>query len=310
MQDVKFDHIVTRVVDSAKLKEAAFERQKNWKAFLYAAIIVCALFIIFITISWKTPTPELPLKEDLVEVVLENVDLEPINLGNSETGNGDVQPLLKGQPAPLEEANTPPPPPQPNNESNEEPADPVVDDNNNDDAPAVNKPVNRPKNPSRNLNNNTPTVNKNPVVNNNPTPKPTPAPKPKGLFRSPNGSGGGGNGNETNNKDGFGKNGTGIQGDPSGVNGGRGTKLTNANLKNRGQIESLTNQSGTNYKGKVILTLNVDENGNATLSSISTTNASTGSNDAKSFARSIVSTMKFPSGVDNRTARIVLDFDY
>jgi hypothetical protein len=306
MEDVKFDHIVTRVANNAKLKEAAFERQKNWKAFLYAAIISSVLFILFIMISWKTPTPELPLKEDLVEVVLENIDIEPINLGNSETGNGDVQPLLKGEAAPLEESNTPP---QPKSESTEEPADPVVDDNNNDDAPVVNKPVNRPKNPSRNLNTTSPTINKNPVVNNT-TVKSPPSPKPKGLFRSPNGTGNGGNSNETNNKDGFGKNENGIQGDPNGVNGGRGKILTNANLKNRGQVESLTNQSGTNYKGKVILTLNVDENGNASLSSISTTNASTGSNDAKSFARSIVSTMKFPSGADNRTARIVLDFDY
>ncbi len=307
MQDVKFDNIITRPIDNAKLKEAAFERQKNWKAFLYAAIIASVLFITFITISWKTPTPELPLKEDLVEVILENIDLEPINLGNETTGKGDVQPLLKGEPAPLEENNTKSN--EPESKSTVEPPDPIVDDNNNDNAPVVNKPINSPKNPTRNVT--TTTTEKKPIVNNNPTPKPAPTPQPKGLFRRKDGTGpGGNNSKENNNKDGFGKDGTGIQGDPNGVNGGKGTKLTNANLKNRGQIENLTNQSGTNYKGKVILSLNVDENGNASLSSISTTNASTGSNDAKQFARSIISTMKFPAGADNRTARIVLDFDY
>src|SRR5258708_2781462 len=77
---------------------ANFEAQKNRQAFSYTALI-CALFLaIAILYTWPLQTPPSQVVQDLIE----------INLGNEKEGMGDVQPLVKGDPAP-EERNIPHP---------------------------------------------------------------------------------------------------------------------------------------------------------------------------------------------------------
>ena len=76
----------------------SFEARKNTKAFSYTAIICGLIVIIAILYTWPLQVPLVPTAQDLIE----------INLGNEKEGMGDVQPLVKGDPAP-EERNIPEP---------------------------------------------------------------------------------------------------------------------------------------------------------------------------------------------------------
>ena len=67
-----------------------FEIQKNTKAFSYTALICALLLAIAFLYKWQLQLPPMPAIQDLIE----------INLGNEQEGMGDVQPLVKGDPAP------------------------------------------------------------------------------------------------------------------------------------------------------------------------------------------------------------------
>jgi hypothetical protein len=303
MKDVKFEDIKPRLPDDAKVQEEIFERKKNFRALIYAVSITVFLFLIFIFISWKTPEPILPIKEDLVEI-----SLDDINLGNDLNGGmGNIQPLVKGDFASSDVADRQQKQTEANNQSTDV-SDPVTDDKDNQDAPDIYKPLFKPAHPSRNVNNTPPAQNNNSNTNTPTTPAKA---KAGGPWKRPNGTGTG-NGAETDN--GF-KNqgngtGTGDRGNPFGTPNGTGTRLTNANLKNRGEVERLASQSGTNYKGTVTLKVRVDENGNASLISAAVNPVTASSAAAKSFAKGIVSNMRFPAGADGREAMIHLEFDY
>ncbi len=71
---------------------ATFEAEKNKKALAYTTVICGILLLLAILISWKLPLPPVPLVQDLIE----------INLGNEVDGSGEVQPLIKGEKAPLD----------------------------------------------------------------------------------------------------------------------------------------------------------------------------------------------------------------
>jgi outer membrane biosynthesis protein TonB len=288
-----------------KIQEKAFEKKKNIQALTYALIISGLLFISFIFVSWTTPEPELPIKEDLVEINLDNIDL-----GNETNGFGDIQPLVKGDfaavdggaPSPKETATENIKAPV------EEAADPETDDNNNDDAPEVPKPVVRPKNPSRDIKPATPPTT--PVTN--PTPRPSPAPKPKATFGGYSKPGATGSGGNNADQDRFGSqgNGTGVgdNGSPYGTPGGTGTRVTAARPTNLGEIQRLAEQSGTNYRGSVKLVLRIDDDGNVT--SIVSNSPSPASREAKAKANEIGYKMKFSKGADGRSVTYTLVFDY
>jgi hypothetical protein len=307
MKDVKFDDIKPPALNMVKVQETIFERKKNFKALIYALSITVFLFLIFIFVSWKTPEPTLPIKEDLVEI-----SLDDINLGNDPNGAaGKIQPLVKGDFASENAANKQQNQATASNQSTEV-SDPVTEDKDNADAPDVYKPLFKPAIPSHRVQTTPPSQNNsNPA--NNPTPAPVSPAKAKvgGPWKRPNGTATG-NGAETDNgfrNQGNG-NGTGDRGNPFGTPNGTGTRLTNANLKNRGEIERLAGQSGTNYKGTVTLKVRVDDNGNASLLSASVSPVTASSAAAKSFAKGIVSNMRFPAGADGREALIHLEFDY
>jgi outer membrane biosynthesis protein TonB len=159
--------------------------QKNIKAAAITAgvhaVLLLLLFLIPIAMSGIG-------KKDLIDEGIE------VNLGNSDIGFGDVQPLIPDEPAPDIQPESAPPKEQistPVEETEKE-----VSERDDADAPEVNKPEKKTT-PVKV----TPTNNP-PVVKTNPSPKtvvnPTPAPpKPKAVYNG--GTGTGGNNSDTYN---------------------------------------------------------------------------------------------------------------
>lgn len=77
--------------------ELSFEKEKNIKAAVYTGVICLALSLIFFVLKWQEPAPKIipPLAEYM-----------EVNLGNSNTGGGEIPPKLKGAPAPEQSATT------------------------------------------------------------------------------------------------------------------------------------------------------------------------------------------------------------
>ena len=76
-----------------------FETQKNIKAGTITGIICGALILLFFFVSWTIPQNIPPVVEEGIEV----------NLGNSDEGSGNIQPLIPEPPAAAEkEVNNPP----------------------------------------------------------------------------------------------------------------------------------------------------------------------------------------------------------
>ncbi|WP_298390760.1 hypothetical protein, partial [Hydrotalea sp.] len=78
-----------------------FEIEKNWKAAAYTLLICIGIFLLFFFLKWTLPQIHPPATEDGIEV----------NLGNSETGLGDIAPQMQGIPSVNqdEQLKTPPP---------------------------------------------------------------------------------------------------------------------------------------------------------------------------------------------------------
>jgi outer membrane biosynthesis protein TonB len=297
MKDINFADIETKEKSNLKKVAEKEEVSKNQKAFTYMAIVAGTIFLIFFIIKLPAAKLETQIKEEnLIEIEIE----DPINLGNDANGAlGDIQPLIKGDFAPPDA--TPESNPKPSAET-EEPTPPPLTNDNNTDAVEVPKAK---KNPPVSINKPPRTT----TTTSRPTPNTAP-PRPRASMGTPR-PGGTDNGNGATT-DRFGTQGNGRgngdQGNPFGTPNGTGQRLSNANLKNSGEITRLTEQSGTNFKGKVTLVLRVDDDGNVT--GINSNSPAPSSKEAKTFASSIAYKMKFPAGADGRTATIVLDFDY
>jgi outer membrane biosynthesis protein TonB len=292
-----------------KQQEQDFERKKNTKALGYTLGISGLLLLLFFFASWKTPEPELPIKEDLVEI-----DLGELNLGNTDNGKGDVQPLIRGDFAAVKQETAPV---KSNPAPAEDAADPLTDDNNNDDAPEVVKQTQKPVKPSNHIADRqvTTTRNNNPPTNNPPAEPVRTPPRPRAQMTAPGRNGPGGNNTDGYNNSRSQGDGTrtGDQGDPNGSPNGTGTgprKLTDNNMINKGEISRLANQSGTNYRGRITLNLSVDENGTVTnVNNVSASPVSDGAAEAKSFARSLAYKIKYKPGGDGRTATTYINFN-
>jgi len=197
--------------------DAHFERDKNLQASGITAAVCIAVFLLFFFVQWTLPQIQKPEVNEGIEV----------NLGNSDFGSGDEQPLVPGEPAP--ESNPAPssPPPASTAAPAEEPAD-----HDPDGAPAttptkVVKPETKPTPPT--------SAPKKAVTM--PTP---PAPKPKAQMNKPYT---GGNGTGGNNQDSY--NNSHSQGnDPSGI-GDKGKMNGNPNS------DSYTGNGGSGSGGGV-----------------------------------------------------------
>ncbi len=81
-------------MNTSKIMTAAFETEKNRKAFIYTTIICVAILLILLLVSWKNAPHPPVIAEEFIE----------INLGNDEEGFGEVQPLIKGEKSPSSDA--------------------------------------------------------------------------------------------------------------------------------------------------------------------------------------------------------------
>ena len=76
--------------------QLSFEQEKNIKAGVYTGLICLALSLVFFVLKWQEPAPKVvpPLPEYM-----------EVNLGNSNTGSGDIPPMSQSAPAPEQGAN-------------------------------------------------------------------------------------------------------------------------------------------------------------------------------------------------------------
>ncbi len=163
--------------------QASFERQKNAKAAGITILICALLFIVFYWVHWAQPQTQAPIADTGIEV----------NLGNSETGAGDVAPQLPGDPAKDAAAidNAAAPISLPAQQDQQINADP----NETNDVPVINNPTTKtiPATPKK-----TPAVE---VKKTSPvTIAAPPFPKPRALMgKNSGGNGNGGNGADSYN---------------------------------------------------------------------------------------------------------------
>ncbi len=185
-----------------------FESEKNRKAFLYTLAIMALLLLIAFFVKWQNPLPPQPIAQDLIE----------INLGNFDEGDGEVQPLIKGEKAPDAESNPEPTPPAPPTEQ-EETMPPPVEESDDEDAAPISKPVVKTTTPKPiSPKPSTPVVAANPKPtpnNSNPTPKPQ-KPKVAGYGGPTDGKGNGATEDNGYKYQGKKPGGTGDAGDPNG----------------------------------------------------------------------------------------------
>lgn len=238
--------------------ELNFERNKNIKALSYTVMILGALFLFFVLMSWTLPITPPPPVDTGVEV----------NLGNSDQGLGTVAPQIPGEPAQEQQTNyNPPPSAQAQAETN-----PEVAENNEADAPVIHtSPKPEKKKELKPINN----ESKKPVVKATMNPTPAP-PKPKAVYAGGKSAGSSGNNadsyNESRNQGIAG--GNGDQGKPNGNpnsdsytgNGGSGSAGINitSGLSGRHIASAARFQDQYKYGGKVSVDITVDENGNVT----------------------------------------------
>jgi outer membrane biosynthesis protein TonB len=234
-----------------------------------------------------------------------------VNLGDSETGSGDIQPLLPGDPAlEMEAVQTPPPQPTQN-----APVEKEVETNE-DDKEAPPAVINKPKEESKPK----PKAEFKPVPE---TPKPVskpneetkpvetppvPAPKPKALYKSPNANA---NGTGGNNADTYqpskGQGIAGGSGDQGKLNGnpnsdsytgnggygsGNGVSISRG-LKGRKINRFPSFEDDFSENAKIAVDIKVDNNGNVTSATIQPRGTTTGNASMKNIALRKARQLKF-----------------
>ncbi len=281
-----------------------FESNKNARAAAYTAVVAVSLLLIFFIVSWNVPKiPEPTIDEGI-----------SVNLGDSDDGSGDDQPMKPGDPAPIAE-NIPQPQTQAPDPVQEEVK--TEDDAKNDDEPAVvkkeEKPVVKPITKPVVTPTTTPTTK--PVVK--PIVNPTPAPpKPKatlGKTTGGNGDGGNGaaiykpgsnqgngNGNGDKGKPGGDPNSTNYEGGGNGNgHGGSGTGGINikSGLSGRSIISKPSFSDEFNKSGKIEVRITVDETGKVTNAVVS--NDKIGDREMRNIAIRKAYQLKFDAGEES-----------
>lgn len=289
---------------------SSFNQQKNLKAGTYTALLLACLLAICFIISWTPPVAPPIQQEEGMEV----------NLGDSETGIGDVQPLLPGEPAleSIVEHSTPPQPVQ--NETVEKEIE--TNDDDKEAPPAV---VTKPK----------AVVKPQPKAEFKPvpeTPKPSvqpkeeakpvetpPAPRPKALYKAQvantNGTGG-------NNADSYqpskGQGIAGGAGDQGKLNGNPNSDSYSGNggygsgnavsisrgLQGRKITRFPSFEDEFSENAKVAVDIKVDNNGTVTSASIQPRGTTTGNANMKNIAIRKARQLKFTVNEDGEIDQI------
>lgn len=275
---------------------ADFEKEKNVKASAITLGVASVLLLLFILIKWPLPTVSQPLVEEFMEV----------NLGSSDEGFGDDQPLLPGEPAPAEQlAYTPPTPVQ---STETEAKDVETDDREENDAPVIKRPaVAKPTA--------TKIDNDNKVVKTTPAPQPVVAPappKPKAVLgRTVGGNGNGGNGADQYEKGGGEgiAGGSGDQGRPGGDPNGRNYSGAPKNFGVKVlQISNQSFEDEFNENAKVAMDVVADANGKVTSASYQPRGSTTSSRQYIEIARRSAFQLKLGSSDGGQKGTVVFNF--
>ena len=276
-----------------------FNQQKNIKAGTYTVLLLGSLLALCFIISWTSP---------VVPPIQEEEGME-VNLGDSETGSGDVQPLLPGDPA-LETETVQTPPPQPTQTA---PAEKEIETNDNDkEAPpaVVTKPKEDIKPKPKAEFKPVPETPK-PVVKPKEEAKPVetpPAPKPKAIYKSATGNA---NGTGGNNADTYqpskGQGIAGGSGDQGKLNGnpnsdsytgnggygsGNGVSISRG-LQGRKINRFPSFEDDFDENAKVAVDIKVDNNGNVPTATIQPRGTTTGNANMKNIALRKARQLKF-----------------
>lgn len=286
---------------------ADFEIKKNLRAATYTAVVVGLLLLLLILVKWSLPIAPPPPVEDGIEV----------NLGNSDQGFGEDQPMSPEKAAPSAQPQYTPP--KISAVTAEEHKDVETDDRE-EDAPAVKKPL-TPK----------PAANKLPEkekavkpVNKPapPVPNPIPAPpKPKAVFKGVSGTGAGGNEADSYKKGGNQgiAGGSGDQGKPGGNpnstnytgNGGTGTSGVSISrgLSGRNIVRFPSFEDDFNENAKVAVDIRVDASGKVIAAVYQPRGSTTANPNLKAIAIRKAMQLKLnASGDDEQVGTITFNF--
>lgn len=258
-----------------------FEIQKNTKALTYTLVICGLLLLISFYLKWNLPVHTEKFPPDLIE----------IDLGNDMDGSGDVQPLVKGTPAPTAQAQS---------------------DRISGAASAASQDVNADENDEEAA-----TVVKVPKKNNTVTNVVSSATKPKtpssvtsennNASRKPKlplyqgGLGTGGNG--ANEDNGYASQGTGggsgDEGSPGGKRGIRGKNFINYFPPMQDEF---------NENAKIFVDITVDRIGHVT-NAVILKGTTTASSSLRNIALQKAKQLRFPAGThDSETGTIIFNF--
>lgn len=286
-----------------------FEKEKNIKASAITVVVCGLLFLLFFFLQWSLPQIPQPDYGEGIEV----------NLGNSETGLGDVPPQIPGEPAETEDVKTSPV--AATHITNQ--ANITGDENEADDAPVVNKAVTKPA--TKPVSDLAPAVTK-PVATNNNTPTP-PAPKPKAVFKGGTTAGTGGNRADSYNgiRDQGIAGGKGDQGNPngnpnsdsytgnaasgnSGAGGSGGVSIRNG-LDGRRITKLPSFEDDFNENAKVAVDITVDKSGNVTVAVVNPRGTTTTNQNIRNIALRKARLLKLNAGTaEEQTGTLVFSF--
>lgn len=287
---------------------ASFEKEKNLKASAYTGTICVLLFIMFFFMQWTLPQIPAPDFGEGIEV----------NLGNSETGLGDVAPQIPGDPSAAEETKSAPP--QSAAQTAEQKVTP--DEYDDGDAPSVSKtpakPVVKPIiEPSTAKKTATAAVT-------NPTPAP---PKPKAVFKGGTSTTTSGNRADSYNgvRDQGIAGGKGDQGNPNGNpnsdsykgnaasgnggNGGTGGVSIRSGLDGRRITRLPSFEDDFNENAKVAVDITVDKAGNVVAAIVNQRGTTTTNPNIRNIALRKARSLKLNAGnTDEQTGTLVFNF--
>ncbi|HJV19248.1 MAG TPA: hypothetical protein VJ552_05155 [Sediminibacterium sp.] len=272
--------------------DLSFEKEKNLKAMLLTAAITVVLFSIFFYVRYTKPLAPPPPVGEGIEV----------NLGNSETGSGDIAPEAPGSFA--EQAD---PASRPVVQHHADPIVPAPQETAEDIA----------------LNNNAKPVRKTEATA--PVVKPAPAPpKPKAIFKGGTTAGTGGNHADSYNgvrNQGI-AGGSGDQGNPNGNpnsdsytgnassgNGGTGGVTIRSGLDGRRITRLPSFEDDFNENAKVAVDITVDKAGNVIAAAINPRGTTTTNTAIRNIARRKARSLKLnSSNSDEQTGTLIFNF--
>ncbi|MGC8750158.1 hypothetical protein [Hydrotalea sp.] len=293
-------------MNNAEMVYQNFELEKNRKAAIYTIVICAGIFLIFFFLKWSLPQIPQPTTDTGIEV----------NLGNSETGLGDVAPQMQGNPSVEQDTKLSTPPPSKQVQSTPDVLANEVTGENDEAVGTLEKKVN-PKKP---LNHNPTAIH--PKRNDNNVIKPTPTPpKPKALFQGGTSTTSSGNGADSYNgvfNQGI-AGGKGDQGKPNGNpnsdsytgNGGTGTSGVSIRngLTGRHFTKLPSFEDDFNEPAKVAVDITVNKLGEVIQANINPRGTTTTNQNIRNIALRKAKLLKLNAGdTDNQTGTIVFSF--